>query len=61
MHKQGTMLYTEESPVIKRGIEPLLISTNKETQHYPKNIVLFINLTEFCVRDFQPPHAADLP
>jgi transposase InsO family protein len=23
MHKQGTMLYTEESPLIERGIEPL--------------------------------------
>ncbi len=25
MHKQGTMLYTEESPLIDRGIEPLSI------------------------------------
>ena len=50
MHKQGTMLYTEESPLIERGIGLFQLSTNKVTQHYPKNQFLFINLKEFCVR-----------
>ena len=53
MHKQGTMLYTEKSSLIERGISPFQLSTNKVTQHYPKNQFLFINLKEFCVRLFR--------
>jgi hypothetical protein len=37
MHKQGVKLYTEESPLNERGIEPLSFRHKQEAQHYPKN------------------------
>lgn len=40
MHKQGTMLYTEESPLIERGIEPLSIKHKQGDSALPKESVL---------------------
>ena len=40
MHKQGTMLYTEESPLIERGIEPLPIKHKQGDSALPKESVL---------------------
>jgi transposase InsO family protein len=42
MHKQGTMLYTEESPLIERGIEPLPIKHKQEDSALPKESVLIL-------------------
>lgn len=42
MHKQGTMLYTEESPLIARGIEPLAIKHKQEDSALPKESVLIL-------------------
>jgi transposase InsO family protein len=41
-HKQGTMLYTEESPLIERGIEPLPIKHKQEDSALPKESVLIL-------------------
>ena len=40
MHKQGMMLYTEESPLIERGIEPLPIKHKQGDSALPKESVL---------------------
>ena len=42
MHKQGTMLYTEESPLIERGIEPLSIKHKQGDSTLPKESVLIL-------------------
>jgi len=42
MHKQGTMLYTEESPLIERGIEPLSIKHKQGNSALPKESVLIL-------------------
>ena len=42
MHKQGTMLYTEESPLIDRGIEPLSIKHKQGDSALPKEPVLIL-------------------
>jgi transposase InsO family protein len=42
MHKQGTMLYTEESPLIERGIEPLSIKHKQGDSALPKESVLIL-------------------
>lgn len=42
MHKQGTMLYTEESPLIERGIEPLPIKHKQGDSALPKESVLIL-------------------
>lgn len=36
MHKQGTMLYTEESPLVERDIEPLSTKHKQEDSALPK-------------------------
>lgn len=40
MHKQEAMLYTEESPLIERGIEPLSIKHKQRGSALPKESVL---------------------
>lgn len=42
MHKQGTRLYTEESPLIGRGIETLPIKHKQEDSALPKESVLIL-------------------
>ena len=42
MHKQGTMLYTEESLLIERGIEPLPIKHKQGDSALPKESVLIL-------------------
>lgn len=42
MHKQGMMLYTEESPLIERGIEPLPIKHKQGDSALPKESVLIL-------------------
>lgn len=42
MHKQGTRLYTEESPLIERGIETLPIKHKQEDSALPKESVLIL-------------------
>jgi transposase InsO family protein len=42
MHKQGTMLYAEESPLIERGIEPLPIKHKQENSALSKESVLIL-------------------
>ena len=42
MHKQGTRLYTEESPLIERGFEPLPIKHKQEDSALPKESVLIL-------------------
>ena len=42
MHKQRTRLYTEESPLIERGFEPLPIKHKQEDSALPKESVLIL-------------------
>ncbi|MBX6381045.1 MAG: IS3 family transposase [Thermoflavifilum aggregans] len=42
LHKQGTMLYTEESPFIRRGIEPLPMKHKQEEPTLPKESALIL-------------------